>query len=83
MPAQLWSTTLDPSSRTLRKLTLDDAADASHMFALLMGDKVGAWGLGFRVWGAGGGRGGCRERTRCSGEHVGAHGEGSVGCRAG
>lgn len=40
MPEQLWATTMDPSKRTLRKLTLDDAAEASHMFALLMGDKV-------------------------------------------
>ncbi|KAI3431387.1 hypothetical protein D9Q98_004441 [Chlorella vulgaris] len=41
MPQQLWDTTLNPETRTLRKLTIDDAADASHMFALLMGDKVG------------------------------------------
>lgn len=41
MPEQLWSTTLNPETRTLRKLTIDDAAEASHMFALLMGDKVG------------------------------------------
>ena len=41
MPEQLWATTMDPERRTLRKLTLNDAAEASHMFALLMGDKVG------------------------------------------
>ena len=41
MPEQLWSTTLDPDSRTLRRLTLEDAAEASHLFTLLMGDKVG------------------------------------------
>lgn len=41
MPEQLWSTTLDPATRTLRRLTIEDAAEASHMFALLMGDKVG------------------------------------------
>lgn len=40
MPQQLWDTTMDPAKRTLRRLTLDDAAEASHMFALLMGDKV-------------------------------------------
>jgi len=40
MPDQLWATTMDPERRTLRKLTVDDAAEASHMFALLMGDKV-------------------------------------------
>jgi DNA gyrase subunit B len=41
MPEQLWSTTLDPATRTLRRLTLEDAAEASHLFTLLMGDKVG------------------------------------------
>ena len=40
MPEQLWSTTMDPSHRTLRRLTLEDAAEASHLFALLMGDRV-------------------------------------------
>ncbi|KAI8466431.1 MAG: DNA topoisomerase [Monoraphidium minutum] len=40
MPDQLWDTTLNPESRLLRRLTLDDAAEASHMFALLMGDRV-------------------------------------------
>lgn len=40
MPQQLWDTTMNPETRTLRKLTLEDAAEASHMFALLMGDKV-------------------------------------------
>jgi DNA gyrase subunit B len=40
MPEQLWKTTLDPSSRMLRRLTIDDAAEASHTFAMLMGDKV-------------------------------------------
>lgn len=40
MPEQLWSTTLDPASRKLKQLTLDDAAEASHLFTLLMGDKV-------------------------------------------
>jgi DNA gyrase subunit B len=40
MPEQLWSTTLDPATRTLRRLTLQDAAEASHLFALLMGDRV-------------------------------------------
>jgi DNA gyrase subunit B len=40
MPEQLWNTTMNPETRTLRRLTLEDAAEASHMFALLMGDKV-------------------------------------------
>ena len=41
MPDQLWSTTMDPETRLLKKLTVDDAAEASHMLTLLMGDKVG------------------------------------------
>lgn len=40
MPQQLWDTTLSPGSRLLRRLTVDDAAEASHVFSLLMGDKV-------------------------------------------
>ncbi|KAK9916038.1 hypothetical protein WJX75_007671 [Coccomyxa subellipsoidea] len=40
MPDQLWQTTLNPATRTLKRLTVDDAAAASHLFALLMGDKV-------------------------------------------
>lgn len=41
MPEQLWNTTMDPDTRMLKKLTVEDAAEASHMFTLLMGDKVG------------------------------------------
>lgn len=41
MPEQLWQTTMDPEKRMLRRLTIEDAAEASHMFTLLMGDKVG------------------------------------------
>jgi DNA gyrase subunit B len=40
MPEQLWRTTLDPAARTLRRLTVADAAEADALFALLMGDKV-------------------------------------------
>lgn len=40
MPEQLWQTTLNPASRTLRRLTLDDAANADNMFTLLMGGNV-------------------------------------------
>eukprot|EP00898_Chlorokybus_atmophyticus_P005817 jgi/Chlat1/6236/Chrsp44S05764 len=39
MPAQLWETTMDPSRRMLKKLTMDDAAEASRVFDILMGDK--------------------------------------------
>ncbi|GAX81704.1 hypothetical protein CEUSTIGMA_g9132.t1 [Chlamydomonas eustigma] len=40
MPEQLWETTLNPETRKLRRLTIDDASAASHIFTLLMGDKV-------------------------------------------
>lgn len=40
MPLQLWETTLDPTKRMLKQLTVDDAAAAGQMFSVLMGDKV-------------------------------------------
>ncbi|KAL6783970.1 TOP3 [Auxenochlorella protothecoides x Auxenochlorella symbiontica] len=39
MPEQLWATTMDPARRTLRRLSVADAAAASDMFGMLMGDK--------------------------------------------
>ena len=39
-PEQLWQTTMNPESRTLLQVTIDSAADASHIFETLMGDKV-------------------------------------------
>ncbi len=39
-PADLWGTTMDPERRTLLQVTLDDAAAASDMFSILMGEDV-------------------------------------------
>jgi DNA gyrase subunit B len=37
---QLWGTTMDPQQRTLRRVKLDDAAEADRLFSILMGDNV-------------------------------------------
>jgi len=37
---QLWDTTMDPSVRTLRKVTIDNGAEADRVFSMLMGDEV-------------------------------------------
>ncbi|MBQ5746763.1 MAG: DNA topoisomerase IV subunit B, partial [Clostridia bacterium] len=39
-PKELWETTMDPTTRTLKKITLEDAAMADETFSLLMGEKV-------------------------------------------
>ncbi|MCY6960072.1 DNA gyrase/topoisomerase IV subunit B [Clostridium brassicae] len=39
-PDQLWETTLNPETRTLQQVTIDDAAKAEKMVSLLMGDVV-------------------------------------------
>jgi DNA gyrase subunit B len=39
-PGQLWKTTMDPSTRTILQVTLEDASIASDLFERLMGDEV-------------------------------------------
>lgn len=39
-PEQLWDTTLNPETRTLIQVTIEDAAKAEKMVSLLMGDVV-------------------------------------------
>ena len=40
--AELWDTTMDPSRRVLKQVTVDDAAQADEMFSVLMGEDVEA-----------------------------------------
>ena len=39
-PSQLWDTTMDPTKRTMRQVTIEDAEKANETFSVLMGSDV-------------------------------------------
>ncbi|UCD63322.1 MAG: DNA topoisomerase (ATP-hydrolyzing) subunit B [Candidatus Zixiibacteriota bacterium] len=39
-PEQLWKTTMDPETRTLLRINIDDGAEADHLFSILMGSET-------------------------------------------
>lgn len=39
-PEQLWTTTMDPEKRSLKKVSIESAVEADHLFSKLMGDEV-------------------------------------------
>ncbi|WP_020527183.1 DNA topoisomerase (ATP-hydrolyzing) subunit B [Flexithrix dorotheae] len=40
-PEQLWQTTMNPEHRSLKRVDIESAAEADHLFSMLMGDEVG------------------------------------------
>jgi len=39
-PEQLWETTMNPKTRRLRRVRIEDAAEADRIFTILMGEQV-------------------------------------------
>ena len=39
-PEQLWDTTMNPKTRLLKQVSIENAADADEIFSMLMGDDV-------------------------------------------
>ena len=39
-PEQLWETTMNPATRLLKQVTINDAAEADYTFSMLMGEDV-------------------------------------------
>jgi DNA gyrase subunit B len=39
-PEQLWNTTMDPQTRKMKQVSVESAAEADHLFSMLMGDEV-------------------------------------------
>ena len=40
MPKQLWDTTMNPQTRMMKRVEIEDALEADRIFNILMGDKV-------------------------------------------